>query len=169
MATSCCAAMAERLTQRQAEVVAAALDYLPARLLPPVACDVFCADPIFAGLHATATTDDGRSYSGTAHACYPEHVRDHRLTVVLPVLETVTTVLHELGHVLHWTLQDRAGGWEKVPRLEPVTEYAATNSHEEFAEAFVAWFYSPQQVEAERYWRGWSRGNDEFFDRLLHA
>ncbi len=74
--------------------------------------------------------------------------------------------LHEMGHVLHWTLQDRAGGWSKVPRLEPVSEYAASNIWEEFAEAFAAWFYLPRQVETDRYWRCWSRSNDEFFDHL---
>lgn len=161
-----------RLSQRHAEVVAAALDYLPARLVPLVECDVFCADPLFAGLcrpgwdfeESPAT---GRSYRSTPHVCFPYHVADSRVTVVLPQLVSVATVPHELGHVLHWNLQERAGGWDEVPRLEPVTDYAEQDRLEEFAEAFVGWFYEPGQVDSESYWHGWSQPNAEFFDRLL--
>lgn len=161
--------MAERVTQRHAEAVAEALTYIPPRLRPLVGCDVFCGDPIFAGLHDTVDIADGRSYRDQAHVCYPHHVADRRVTLVLPERRgDVAVVLHEFGHVLHWHLQDRAGGWHEVPTLEPVTRYATTNDEEAFAEAFVAWFYPPRQIEACRqWWLRWSRANDEFFDRLV--
>ena len=167
--------MATRLKQAQAEAVAEALDHLPDRLLPVAACDLFCGDPLFAGLCRPGWDFEdspvtGRSYRATAHVCFPYHSRDRRVTMVLPDgRDDVMTALHEFGHVIHWHLQERAGGWEKVPRLEPVTDYALTNELEEFAEAFTAWFYPPRQVEQDGYWLRWSRGNDEFFDRLLCA
>lgn len=156
-----------RVRQSQGEMVAAALALVPERLLSLVACDLFCEDPVFTGLHDTCSTDDGRAYRDMAHVCYPYHVADRRTTLVLPVNEeSVFVGLHELGHVLHWNLQERAGGWEKLPRLEAVTRYAETNVLEEFAEAFAAWFYPARQVEGDTFWTRWSRANDEFFDRL---
>lgn len=162
-----------RLRQLQAEVFGEALKRFPVRWQPLTGCDLFCGDPLFAGINAAAwTTDDagdGRSYRTIAHACYPHHVRDRRLTVVLPKPDGLYTAIHELGHVVHWTLQERVGGWHRLPRLEPVTAYAQRNQEEEFAEALTAWFYPPAQVDADPYWLGWSRPNAEFFDRLLVA
>ena len=93
-------------------------------------------DPVFAGLHDTATTDDGRSYGLTAHCAYgwglPRPASDRVTTIVLPIVPLPSTVVHELGHALHETL-----GFD--PEAEPVTEYAKTNRWEAFAEAFVAW------------------------------
>lgn len=153
--------------------MSAALACFPARWRALLGCDLFCGDPIFAGINSagwtTADTADGRSYRTVAHACYPHHVRDRRLTVVLPRPYDLYTAIHELGHVVHWALQDRAGGWQQLPRLEPVTTYAERNHEEEFAEALTAWFYPPEQVDAEPFWLGWSRANAEFFDRLLVA
>lgn len=86
-------------------------------------------DPVFAGLHGYEI--------GRAHCCYPYHLAgpaDRRVTtVVLPdAWEGPATVVHELGHALHETI-----GLSHV--AVPVTEYAATNHEEAFAEALVAW------------------------------
>lgn len=163
-----------RLAQQQIEAVAVGLTCIPGCLRPLLECDVFCADPIFAGLHEYEMTEQvglaPRSYRSLAHVCFPEHVRDRRTTLVLPAPVGVSVVLHELGHVLHQALAERAGGWGRVPRLEVVTAYARLDRWEEFAEAFVAWLCcSPRQVDQDPYWLRWSRSNDEFFDRLALA
>lgn len=160
-----------RLRQRQGETVAAALEFVPDRLLDKVGCDVFCGDPIFAGLYVSAwdneTTDDGRCFRRLAHVGWPYHTRDKRTTMVLPAEESVYTVLHELGHVLHWALSEheRDGVWAAAD-LVPTTEYAFKNQWETFAEAFVGWFYTPRWRDEHPYWLCYSRENDEFFDRL---
>ena len=155
-----------RLRQAQCEAIATAMNLMPRRLRPLVECDVFCGDPLFAGVHGFETLDDGRSYRRTAHACFPYDTTDGRLTVVLPHAIDVYTAVHELGHVLHWNLQQLLGGWDCLPRLVAVTEYATTNVAEEFAEAFTAWFYPARQVDESPCWLRWSLSNNEFFDRL---
>ncbi len=159
-----------RVQQFAAEVMAEALSIVPMRLRPLVACDLFCADPIFTGLHDTANVVDDRSYRQTAHVCFPYHVADRRTTVVMPKRYEgawgVYVALHELGHVLHWNLQELAGEWDALPTIEPVNAYAATNDLEAFAEGWVASLYPPAQVDRDPYWSRWSRANDEFFDRL---
>lgn len=89
-------------------------------------------DPTFAGLHRYTAASYGRDYATTAHACYPHHLTrpaaDRVPTVVLPVLVTPATVVHEVGHLLHWHL---ALG----PVAAPVNWYAATSPEEAFAEA----------------------------------
>lgn len=135
----------QRVTsQRHAEPVGRALDLLPRRVRELAGhCDVFCGDPLFGGLHPTETTPDGRSYRDQAHVCLPGHVRDRRVTVVLPVVEPVTTVLHELGHVVHCELERRLGRGVVVA---PVSEYAETNRFEAFAEALLAWLYPADRL-----------------------
>jgi hypothetical protein len=135
--------MNERITsQAQAEVIAQAIALLPGRLperLGHVA--FFTADPIAAGLHDSETHGPtGLRYREVAHVCYgsmPWHfVRpacDRRTTIVLPLVGSPGVVLHELGHALHEVI-----GFEHTPAVE-VTEYARLDSHESFAEAFVAW------------------------------
>lgn len=65
-------------------------------------------DPVFAGVHSFTTTADGRGFESTAHCCYPYHLAgpaDRRVpTVVLPVPPSVKTVVHELGHRVHWSI-----------------------------------------------------------------
>lgn len=93
-------------------------------------------DPIFAGVHSFTTTRDGRSYSQTACCCYPFHMlgpSNRRVTtIVLPVLVHPFTIVHEIGHALHETFD-----WEPDPPA--VTDYARTDKHEAFAEAFASW------------------------------
>lgn len=93
-------------------------------------------DPLFAGLHSIENTDDGRSYRGTAHCCYPFHLigpADRRVTtIVMPTAPDPSTVVHELGHALHEVV-----GFSY--QAAPVTKYAKTNRYEAFAEALVAW------------------------------
>lgn len=160
----------QRIRASHAPAIAYVLDCLPERLRDLAACDFFCADPVFAGIHAEAfdTTDDGRSYRETAHCCYPYHVKDRRITVVLPGPVDPAIILHELGHAIHGKLWKRAGTWD-VAALDACTDYARTNEQETFAEAFLAWFYPPRQRDEHPYWFGYVRGNDEFFDRLLVA
>jgi hypothetical protein len=98
-------------------------------------------DPVWAGLHSYAVTDDGRAYSQTAHCAYRHHTADRTTTIVLPVFEEPSVVVHELGHALDETL-----GF--CHRAEPVTDYAKTNREEAFAESFRAslYWYGDQDV-----------------------
>lgn len=100
-------------------------------------------DPVFAGVHAFATTKDGRSYRDTAACCYPFHLlgpADRRVTtIVLPGKarqrpSDAFVIVHELGHAL-----DELTGFEHVAK--PVTEYAKTDRYEAFAEAFTSWIW----------------------------
>lgn len=166
----------DRIRQAQAEVFSAAMEKVPARLHSLLGCDLFCGDPLFAGLWRPewqlTSTVDGRSYHDTACVAFPYHMRDKRLTMVLHKDDTsVYTVLHELGHVLHWNLFERMGeSWKGFPGMVPVSRYAVGSWWESFAEAFVAWFYSPRERDENDYWPwGHVRSNDEFFDRLLLA
>jgi hypothetical protein len=127
-------------TQRDAEPVGHALSLIPAGIRARLAHIQFVAgsDPIFAGIHRYATTNDGRSYGDTAHAVYPCHMthlpRDRRVsTVVVPVPQEPWIVVHEIGHIL-----DEAISFDHHD-VQPVTEYAGTNGWEAFAEAFTAW------------------------------
>lgn len=125
------AALSRVPNARFAEVIGEGLSRLPEgmRLRLGHVQFVCGVDPVFAGLHG---------YEGhwRAHCCYPYHIsgpRDRRVTtVVLPVLEGPHVVVHELGHALHETI-----GLSHI--AVPVTEYAATNHEEAFAEALVAW------------------------------
>lgn len=99
-------------------------------------------DPIFAGLHNFEVVDDGRSYRNTAHTMYPYHLEhrpiDERVsTIVLPDLSItwcpIETIIHELGHVLHYII-----GYEY--QVEPVNEYAEKNALEAFAMSFETLF-----------------------------
>src|SRR5215207_6344556 len=131
--------MAERITsKRNAEAIGDALEYVPWRMREIAVFDGFCGDALFAGLHRIEVTPDGRSYRGTAHACFPTHVADKRMTLVFPEPPAWYTVIHELGHALDWALTERAG---RALTFSPVTEYARTNRWEAFAEAFAAWFW----------------------------
>jgi hypothetical protein len=151
--------MMERITtQRFAEPVADALGWLPPRLREMAGADVFCGDPLFAGLHSFLRADDGRSYRDTAHVCYPPHVRDRRSTVVFTEPPDWYTVIHEFGHVIDWHLSERAG---EMVTLNPVTAYARTNRFEAFAEAFTAWFYPLEEPYFVH-----DQASREFFDRL---
>jgi hypothetical protein len=147
-------------SHRQIEAVGWTMDWLPWRLAEMAATDIFCGDPIFAGLHETVEIGDGRTYRTEAHVCFPCHVPDRRVTVVLPVPETPRIVLHELGHVLDWHLISRAG---EAIDFQPVSAYAKTNRMEAFAEAFVAWCYGPDATNSGL---GFDRESREFFDRL---
>jgi hypothetical protein len=124
---------------RYSEVIGAALSHWPPLLLDFVGGVDWLTgtDPIFAGLHQFESTVDGRSYRRTAHAVYPYHqahapASQRVPTVVLPTVPSVHVVVHELAHVLHWRLAFE-------PVAQPVTEYAATNWCEAFAEAVTTW------------------------------
>ena len=123
--------------QRFAPPIAATVDILGSLWdwLPPVRF-VAGVDPLFMGLHGYGDTSYGSSYRTTAHTCYPWHLsalRSRRcVTVVLPEVETVETVIHELGHVADYRL-----GFDHI--AVPVTRYAETNRREAFAEAWTSW------------------------------
>ena len=139
-------------TQREAEVIQAAIALLPGKL--PEMLDYvhfFFGDPIFSGLHAYGDVDPNVlgqdvSYRDVAHFCDPEMLfclpksRQHP-TMILPAsfLTTyrypVETIVHELGHAIHSLILKR---W----RIDvEVSSYAASNDWECFAEFFAAWCY----------------------------
>lgn len=127
--------------QRYAEAIAHARRVLPSRIRQRLTHVQFLCgvDPVFAGLHHYSKSKDGRSYGATAHIAYPRHIARPRAervtTVVLPQPIAPWLIVHELGHAL-----DEAIGFDHGP-VQPVTEYAKTDSHEAFAEAFVSWLY----------------------------
>lgn len=116
--------------QRYAETIGEGLSRLPTGMRHRLEHVQFVCgvDAAFAGLH-----DHGNT---VAHCCYPFHLRgpaDRRVTtIVLPSLVLPHTVVHELGHALHETI-----GFNHAAK--PVTEYAASDEWEAFAEALVAW------------------------------
>ena len=105
-------------------------------------------DPLFAGLHGYILTDDGRHYSDTAHVAYPWNqlqlpAARRRTTVVLQKVPARATVIHELGHALHETLDF---GW----RAEAIEAYGRTNEYEAFAVAFYCWIVDRENVREPR-------------------
>lgn len=141
---------------RYVEPLAPALELLPPRIAELVRCDVFAgADPVAAGVHRWVDASYGRSYRSTCHVAYEYHQehlpRDQRaVTLVLPELATIATVVHELGHVLHAALR-------LEPTAEPVTWYAEGNGFEAFAEAFAAW--------ALPFGHGYGAAKDQLYER----
>lgn len=136
--------------QWQAERISFVLSLLDPDLAEVIesSVDFFVTDPLFAGLHDIEDADDGRSYRNTAHACYPYHqasslpASDRKATVILPESSawawTVPVILHEIGHIIHYT-------WDFEDfDLPVVSEYAATNWCEKFAEAFTAYYLPPE-------------------------
>jgi hypothetical protein len=130
----------ERIKPGFPTLLAEALDLIPAPLHERLACDVFTeTDPVFAGLHHYRTTVFGASYGEVPHVTYPYHM-DHlskchrRVTMFLPFVDLLPRcVVHEFGHVLHYSL-----GFMALP-ISPVTAYAQSDDRELFAEAFAAW------------------------------
>ncbi len=110
-------------------------------------------NPTFAGLHNYITTEDGRSYKNTSHCVHPFHQKNlprdlRHPTIVLTEIEEPPIVIHELGHVLHGTIN-----FNYSPM--PISEYAETNRFEAFAEAFSAFVlpnYSPIHIGEEAEW-----------------
>ena len=120
------------------EPVEAAFALLPGWLAHELADTPFLLGVAEPGWDTHLVTVDGRAYSHTAHVSFAHNqalrpVGERETTVVLPQPVSVTTVVHELGHVLHERL-----GFPNAP--EPVTAYAQTNELEAFAEAFTAVF-----------------------------
>jgi len=93
-------------------------------------------DPVYAGLHKYIDTKDGRSYRNTAHACYPWHIIDKSLTIILPTLDDADPyiVTHELGHILDYLI-------DFGHNTLPINNYAKTHRAEAFAESFVAQYF----------------------------
>lgn len=125
--------------QRYATVIGEALAILPQRIADRLTGVRFVCgvDPGFAGLHAYGSSENGYAYSTTAHCCFPYHLRnrpaaERPTTVVLPYPPALTTVVHELGHALDWSIG-------RTHTAAPVTDYARTDRDEAFAEAFTTW------------------------------
>lgn len=67
-------------------------------------------------------------------------------------LSKIATLVHELGHVLGYNLDDTTQ-WKTMPR-EVISQYATTNPAEDFAESFLAYRFAPkklQKVSPKRY------------------
>lgn len=150
-------------SQREAEVVQAALDMLPGEL-PRMLSHVhyFFGDPIFAGLHAYGNVDPSVidqevSYRDVAHFCDPEMLfrlpksRRHP-TMILPshflttYADPVHSIVHELGHALHSLIEHT---WVVG---QHVTSYAEVNDWEAFAEFFVTWIVPFGSYGERRLW-----------------
>jgi hypothetical protein len=150
--------------QRYAEAIDAALDRIPERIRHRVErVDFLCGvDPIFAGLHKYDDASFVRSYRRTPHVAYDFHQvgpsGNRRTTVVLPGAVRVRTVVHELGHVLHESV-------DFDHHADPVTEYAKTSDWEAFAEAFTAWIL-PGCVDLPDYLGPPSGESRAFFEEL---
>jgi hypothetical protein len=124
--------------QRQAEAIAEAYRILPIRIANRLEfVHIYTGpDPLWAGLHSFEKTFDGRSYRDTACCVFPSHSSDGNLTIALPLVDgdptrwEPRTVIHELGHALHFLL-----GFRHL--AAPVTAYARSDRWEAFAEAFA--------------------------------
>lgn len=103
-------------------------------------------DPVWVGLHEYQDTEDGRSYSDTAHCAYPWHTSDGTTTIVLPYPCTPDVVVHELGHAL-----DALLGF--ADSVAPVSKYALVNRMEAFAESFQAWLYNSDDLDDDAFMR----------------
>lgn len=125
-----------RITQAHSPAIERAFEVIGPRLADRLRhVDFFCGtDPIWAGLHSFQKTVGGNSYGAVAHCCFRNHTSDKSVTVVLPVLVPPSTVVHELGHALHYEY-----ALDHVAL--PVTDYAKTDRFEAFAEAFEATFF----------------------------
>lgn len=139
--------------RRTSEVVGRAWRHVAPFFDDQFPCDVFMADPVFAGLHDTETLADGRSYHDTMHVCYPWDVTadasHRRTTIVIPRLPALYGVVHEFGHVLH---ERHAFDFEPVP----VSRYARTDRYEAFAEAFASHIWGDlEDEEARIYFEHW--------------
>ena len=69
-----------------------------------------------------------------------------------PRAKRIETLIHEFGHVLANKL-DESTEWTSLPR-KLISQYAATNAKEDFAESFAAYRMAPRklkQVSPERY------------------
>ncbi len=135
------------------ELVGYAFSIIPRGIVDKISYTHFLTgiDPIYAGLHSYIDIGGNRSYRNTAHVVYPYHQRISKelqhTTVVLPQLESLDVVVHELGHVL-----DESLGFTHI--AEPCTEYAKSNREEAFAEAFTSWLfwnYGKEVDEKTRY------------------
>jgi hypothetical protein len=113
-------------------LIEAALESYPPQLRKIMRFDVFCGDPIYAGLDCLEEASFGRSYRNTAHVMYPNHAIDKSCTVVLPGKRKLWVMVHELAHVLDWTLDFR------FRPVLAVTPYAGTEPNERFTEWVTA-------------------------------
>jgi hypothetical protein len=117
-------------------LIEAGLKSYPPQLRKIIRFDVFCGDPIYAGLHCFEEMSFERSYRNTVHVAHPYHTTDKICTLVLPGKDKyddqLWVMVHELAHVLDWAL-----GLQFRPVLA-VTPYADTTPGERFAEWVTA-------------------------------
>jgi hypothetical protein len=148
------------------ELLSIALDWLPQSIATRLGfVHFFIGDPVFAGLHKVEVAHDGGSFR-TIEQYVSERLQGHRPrsvrrpTIVLPFgPRRMDQVVHELGHALDDLLGYQ--WWAK-----PVGNYARTDSHEAFAEAFTAWVGLPgYQEERDRLYRI-DRDSVAFFDAI---
>lgn len=142
-------------SRRTSETVGLAWEYVSPWFGGRFPCDVFMADPVFAGLHDYETTFDGRSYHDTMHVCYPFNISGpasrRRTTIVIPHGATLYGMVHEFGHILD-------GLHDFGFTAKPVSEYAKSDRHEAFAEAFAyrIWF-GLEDEESRSYFDHWEK------------
>jgi hypothetical protein len=117
----------------RSEEVGAALDLFPEHLRERLKFDVFCGDPVAAGVadYDISGPTLGRSPRNTAHVLYPWRSFDRRTTIVVPGPREVATWVHEIAHVLDLEMEFKVDA-------QPVSWYAGTNRQEAFAEFVTA-------------------------------
>lgn len=130
---------------KYSEAIERAFRPIPQGIRDLIKVDFLCGtDSIFAGLETDELTGDGRSYRITAHycpndaQCLPVYLR--KPTIVLPVLETPETIVHELGHALDNVLGEREEGVYYTD-LHQIPKFASwvDDDAETFAEAFLSY------------------------------
>ena len=142
-----------RLAPGYREVIALVMWQIPERFTERVQPHFLTGlDPAYVGLHRYHDTDSavnvGRVlYSETPHFASPHHQSlpksQQHPTIVLPIPYTAfrrewgedhirRAIAHEFGHALHAVLDEQ-------PVFPPISEYAQSNFHEAFAEAFECW------------------------------
>lgn len=133
--------MQRLLSNKQLPEIKHAFKLIPNRILSKIDyVDFLCeVDPIFVGIHDYENANHSRLYKNITHCAYPFHQhilsKDQRkTTIILPIHESVWTIIHELGHVLHEVVDFSI-------KPIPITNYAKTNYCESFAESFCAYIH----------------------------
>jgi hypothetical protein len=163
----------------QFNLIKSAIELLPLKVKPYLETVDFVFDytPKYIGLHNSADTKDGRSYSNTCHCSYGYGNSDGKTTIVMfseniGKYESVFDVIwHEIAHAIHEKLNFIKCDWE------PITDYEIKNSKwdwfgcETFACSFTRWLYTNRNTDSwggnQELQRKYDKRPIEFFNNLF--